>query len=82
MHFVFERKTKKNLKGDKYHNLWDTLFWFYTMSQGMTTCRSIRTNWATRKPPSVTGGGSAGGGGGGKELDYDEVGAAECQCHL
>lgn len=34
--------------------------------------RSIRTNWATRKPPSVTGGG-AGGGGGGKELDYDEV---------
>jgi len=31
--------------------------------------RSIRTNWATRKPPSVT----AGGGGGGKELDYDEV---------
>ena len=34
--------------------------------------RSIRTNWATRKPPSVTGGGA--GGGGGKELNYDEVG--------
>jgi len=33
--------------------------------------RSIRTNWATRKPPSVTGGGA--GGGGGKELNYDEV---------
>ena len=48
------------------------------MTQGWTTCRSIRTNWATRKPPSVTGGGSAGGGGGGKELDYDEVGAARC----
>jgi len=33
--------------------------------------RSIRTNWATRKPPSVTGGG--GGGGGGRSLEYDEV---------
>merc|ERR1719285_842701 len=33
--------------------------------------RSIRTNWATRKPPSVTGSGA--GGGGGKELNYDEV---------
>merc|ERR1719290_27317 len=33
--------------------------------------RSIRTNWATRKPPSVTGGG--GGGGMGRPLDYDEV---------
>jgi len=32
--------------------------------------RSIRTNWATRKPPSVTGNA---GGGGGKELNYDEV---------
>ena len=43
--------------------------------------RSIRTNWATRKPPSVTGGGfggsgfsgGGGGGGGGKSLDFDEV---------
>ena len=40
--------------------------------------RSIRTNWATRKPPSVTGGGGGGGGfnhGGsnGKNLDYDDV---------
>lgn len=32
--------------------------------------RSIRTNWATRKPPSVTGGG---GGGSGKTLEYEEV---------
>jgi len=31
--------------------------------------RSIRTNWATRKPPSVTGGG----GGGGKPLEFDDV---------
>ena len=39
--------------------------------------RSIRTNWATRKPPSATGGGgynnSGGGGGGGKYLNFDEV---------
>ena len=45
--------------------------------------RSIRTNWATRKPPSVTGGGGGGGynnyqgghghGGPGKSLDFDEV---------
>ena len=44
--------------------------------------RSIRTNWATRKPPSVTGGGfggsgfsggGGGGGGSGKSLDFDEV---------
>merc|ERR1719400_2701745 len=43
--------------------------------------RSFRTNWATRKPPSVTGGGfgggsgfsGGGGGGGGKSLDFDEV---------
>jgi len=43
--------------------------------------RSIRTNWATRKPPSVTGGGfggsgfsgGGGGGGGGKSLDFEEV---------
>jgi len=35
--------------------------------------RSIRTNWATRKPPSVTGGGGGGGGGGGRPLEYDEV---------
>ena len=42
--------------------------------------RSIRTNWATRKPPSVTGGGGGGGGGGfnysgnsGKQLDFDDV---------
>jgi len=34
--------------------------------------RSIRTNWATRKPPSVTGGGG-GGGGLGRPLDYDEM---------
>jgi len=33
--------------------------------------RSIRTNWATRKPPSVTGGG--GGGGNNRSLEYDEV---------
>jgi len=33
--------------------------------------RSIRTNWATRKPPSVTGGG--GGGVTGKALEYEEV---------
>ena len=39
--------------------------------------RSIRTNWATRKPPSVTGGGA--GGGGGKELNYDEVDTVFCQ---
>lgn len=32
--------------------------------------RSIRTNWATRKPPSVTG---AGGGGGGRSLEYEDV---------
>ena len=36
--------------------------------------RSIRTNWATRKPPSVTGGAAfSSGGGGGKNLDFDEV---------
>ena len=41
--------------------------------------RSIRTNWATRKPPSVTGGGGGGGGGfnysgnSGKQLDFDDV---------
>lgn len=36
--------------------------------------RSIRTNWATRKPPSVTGGPAfSSGGGGGKNLDFDEV---------
>ena len=40
----------------------------------MENSRSIRTNWATRKPPSVTGGGN--GGGGGKELDYDEASSA------
>lgn len=42
--------------------------------------RSIRTNWATRKPPSVTGGGA--GGGGGKELNYDEVGPFFCQLQV
>ena len=40
--------------------------------------RSIRTNWATRKPPSVTAGGA--GGGGGKELNYDEVGPDFANC--
>jgi len=37
--------------------------------------RSIRTNWATRKPPSVTGGGGGGVGGGraGQALEYEEV---------
>ena len=42
--------------------------------------RSIRTNWATRKPPSVTGGGA--GGGGGKELNYDEVYPDFANCKL
>ena len=42
--------------------------------------RSIRTNWATRKPPSVTAGGA--GGGGGKELNYDEVGPFFCQLQI
>lgn len=37
--------------------------------------RSIRTNWAARKPPSSGGGytGGGGGGGGGRTLNYDEV---------
>jgi len=40
--------------------------------------RSIRTNWATRKPPSVTGGGGGGGGfnfnpNSGKSMDFDDV---------
>ena len=62
---------------------------FLSLVKTNTTCfslagqwlgsRSIRTNWATRKPPSVTGGAGGfnnsggGGGGGGKYLNFDEV---------
>jgi len=35
--------------------------------------RSIRTNWATRKPPSVTGGGGIYHSSSGKSLDFDDV---------